>query len=88
MKLAVGARPIPGTTELLEVLDRVLDGGLVIDSGPRLHVIGFSAPGTVTRLVVPSGEALLPQAADGDGRANGRPLPEQRPAELPRRRHG
>lgn len=53
------ARPAPGTTELLEVLDRVLGGGIVVDDVPRAHVVGLASAGIEARLVVARMDAYL-----------------------------
>ncbi len=90
MNLSMSARPVPGTTELLEVLDRVLDGGLVIDVGPRLQAVGFGSSQVPTRLVI-AGLEPRTQDAEEDGEPSGLRatlLVDEPPEEVLLRRHG
>lgn len=91
MTLSMSARPAPGTTELLEVLDRVLDGGLVIDAGPRLNVVGFASSGVVARLVVAGEDSPRLQESEAKPGVTvpGAMLLDEPPTVIvPKRRHG
>lgn len=59
MPSSMGARPSPGTTELLEVLDRALSGGIVIGSDRSIHVINLARPASRSRIVVTTTETFL-----------------------------
>jgi hypothetical protein len=58
----LSARPAPGTTEILELLDRALGGGIVIASGriPDMASLAPSAAGA--RIVVAAFETYLQHA--------------------------
>jgi len=58
----MGARPAPGTTELLEVLDRALSGGIVLDSGHSPNLARLSTLTTGARIVVTAFETYLQHA--------------------------
>lgn len=83
-----GARPAPGTTDLLEVLDRALTGGIVIASDRRINVVALSRSSHRAKIVVTATEAYL---------RHPEPEPGSRPAaramvggvrHQPTRRHG
>jgi len=59
MPSSMGARPSPGTTELLEVLDRALSGGIVIGSDRSVHVVKLARPASTSRIVVTTTETYL-----------------------------
>lgn len=59
MPSSMGARPSPGTTELLEVLDRALSGGIVIGSDRSVHVVKLARPASRSRIVVTATETYL-----------------------------
>lgn len=79
MNRPLEARPAPGTTELLEVLDRALGGGIVIDPVPARDAAAPAAPANGAQIVVaalqtylehpdpalsrPAGPALAPAAS-------------------------
>ncbi len=88
MTLWTGARPAPGTTDLLEVLDRALTGGIAIASDRRINVVTLGGASQRARLVVTATETYLrhPEPEPGD-----RPAPRliaDRVREQPKRRHG
>lgn len=56
--------PSPGTSALLDVLDRVLDRGIVIDAEVRVSLIGLELAGVDARIVVASIETYLEHAED------------------------
>ena len=62
MNRPMGTRPAPGTTELLEVLDRALSGGIVIDSGSAPNVARLSTLANGARIVVTAFETYLQHA--------------------------
>jgi hypothetical protein len=59
MPSSMGARPSPGTTELLEVLDRALSGGIVIDWDRSVHVVKLARPASTSKIVVTTTETHL-----------------------------
>jgi gas vesicle structural protein len=66
-------RPNVDTPNLAEMLDRILDNGIVIDAWIRIHVIGIDLIAIEARVVIASIESYLNYA-----RAIGllQPLPE------------
>lgn len=63
MPSSMGARPSPGTTELLEVLDRALSGGIVIGSDRSVNVVKLARPASTSRIVVTTTETYLGHSA-------------------------
>ena len=61
-----GARPAPGTTEILELLDRALGGGIVIASGRAPVLVSHAPAATGARFVVAAFETYL-QHSDPTG---------------------
>jgi hypothetical protein len=62
----------PGGTSLIDVLDRVLDKGIVIDGWARLSVAGIDLVGLELKVVVASIETYLRYSqAPGVGSRNG-----------------
>jgi hypothetical protein len=79
MKRPLVARPAPGTTELLEALDRVLGGGIVIDAVPAGGGTALAASAAGARIVVAGLQTYLEHPDPGLGRPSGtdaRPSPE------------
>ncbi len=74
----------PPRTSTLEVLDRVLDKGIVIDAWVRVSLAGIDLVTIETRVIVASFEAYL-SYADRLGGQPGRPRPPRRRS-TPRRR--
>jgi hypothetical protein len=73
----IGARPAPSTTDLLEVLDRALGGGIVIESvGPPS--VASLAPAKAARIVVAAFETYLHHAALEPSRSSAVPIIESR----------
>jgi hypothetical protein len=66
----MGARPAPGTTELLEVLDRALGGGIVIDLSRAPTAANLAPAADGGRIVVTAFETYLQHA---DPRPSGPP---------------
>jgi hypothetical protein len=58
----VGARPASDSTRLLEVLDRVLDRGIVIDAEFTFNLVGLRLAGMEARIVVATIETYLEYA--------------------------
>jgi len=85
--LSISARPAPGTTELLEVLDRALTGGIVIASDRRINVVGLAQADHPARIVVAATETYLRHSEPAAGI---RPVPVMPDAARhePTRRHG
>ena len=70
----MGARPAPGTTELLEVLDRALGGGIVVDLS-RAPTAAIAAPfAEGGRIVVTAFETYLQHADPTPSRQFKEPL--------------
>jgi hypothetical protein len=65
MILSMNARPAPGTTELLEVLDRALAGGIIIEQGHRLDSSTSTSANIRTKVVVAAVETYLKHADAG-----------------------
>lgn len=88
MTLWTGARPAPGTTDLLEVLDRALTGGIAIASDRRINVVALGGASHRARLVVTATEIYLrhPEPEPGDRPAA--PVIADEVRQQPRRRHG
>ncbi len=68
----------PGTTSLIDVLDRVLDKGIVIDAWVRVSLVGIDLITVEARVVVASIDTYLKYSE-----AVGQVAPTARPAELP-----
>src|SRR5204862_4248537 len=67
-----------GTTSLIDVLDRVLDKGIVIDAWVRVSLVGIDLITVEARVVVASIDTYLKYSE-----AVGQVAPVSRPAELP-----
>jgi hypothetical protein len=65
MILSMNARPAPGTTELLEVLDRALAGGIIIEQADGLDSLTSTSANSPTRIVVAAVETYLRHADAG-----------------------
>lgn len=76
----------PPRTSVLEVLDRVIDKGIVIDAWMRVSLAGIDLVTIETHVIVASFETYL-SYADRLGGPPGRPRPPQRRS-TPRRRIG
>jgi len=88
MSMSSQARPTPGTTELLEVLDRALTGGIVIALDRRINVVGLARSGHRARIVVAATETYLRHPEpERDGRPAAAVL-DTRPRHEPARRLG
>ena len=88
MTLWTGARPAPGTTDLLEVLDRALTGGIVISSDRRIHVVALARASHRASIVVTATETYLRHPEPEPGiRPAARVVAEQG-RQQPKRRHG
>lgn len=59
-----GAEPSRGTSHTAEVLDRILDRGIVIDAELRLDLAGLNFVGVEARIVVATIETYLEYADD------------------------
>lgn len=57
-----GVRPAPGTTEIPELLDRALGGGIVIASGHAPVAASVDPPASSARIVVAAFETYLQHA--------------------------
>ena len=68
----------PGGTSLIDVLDRVLDKGIVIDAWVRISVVGIDLITVEARIVVASIDTYLKYAE-----AVGITVPASRPAVSP-----
>jgi len=84
---SMGARPTPGTTELLEVLDRALTGGIVIGSDRAVHVVKLARPANRSRMVVRATETYLGHSEPASRRPPLMP-PFVEDDREPTRRHG
>jgi len=49
----------PAGEELIDLLDRVLDKGIVVDASSRLHLLGVNLTRQKTHFVIDSVETLL-----------------------------
>lgn len=83
-----GTRPAPGTTDLLEVLDRALTGGIMIASNERTNVVELARSSRRARVVVAAADIYLrhPETESGirpAAAARGNGVQHQ-----PRERHG
>src|SRR6266513_3814762 len=67
----------PGGTSLIDVLDRILDKGIVIDAWVRVSLVGIALVTVEARIVVASIETYLTYSE-----AVGLALPGSRPREL------
>jgi hypothetical protein len=68
----MGARPAPGTTEIPELLDRALGGGIVIASGRAPVLASLAHPASGAQIVVAAFETYLQHADPESSRhANG-----------------
>ncbi|MEX2471163.1 MAG: hypothetical protein WEA34_03230 [Gemmatimonadota bacterium] len=93
MTLWTGARPAPGTTDLLEVLDRALTGGIAIASDRRINVVALGRASDRARLVVKATDIYLrhPEPEPGEravARVGAQQVVADRVREQPKRRHG
>lgn len=88
MSMSLQARPAPGTTELLEVLDRALTGGIVISSDRRIHVVGLARSGRHARIVVAAAETYLRHPEPEPGRRATAAVRDGPARHEPTRRHG
>ena len=70
----------PGGTSLIDVLDRVLDKGIVIDAWVRVSLVGIDLITVEARVVVASIDTYLKYSE-----AVGSVAPVSRPSELPAR---
>jgi hypothetical protein len=80
MILSMNARPAPGTTELLEVLDRALGGGIMLDPGHRLGFLTGTSASVRTRIVVATVETYLHHADTGATRHSIGPPTDEPPS--------
>ncbi|MGC2112345.1 MAG: gas vesicle protein GvpJ [Candidatus Korobacteraceae bacterium] len=81
----------PPGTELIDLLDRVLDKGTVIDASQRLHLFVIDLHKMRTRVVVDSVETYLGHSRDSAAELTGRNLLDavdhsDRPTTAPKRR--
>lgn len=88
MTLWTGARPAPGTTDLLEVLDRALTGGIVIASDRRVHVVTLERASRHARIVVTATETYLRHPEPEPGIRPVARVVADRLGQRPKRRHG
>ncbi len=65
---------VSGGSSLIDVLDRVLDKGIVIDAWVRISLVGIDLISERSRVVVASSETYL-RYADSGGLAGTRPRP-------------
>lgn len=63
----VGSGSTHGASEMLDVLDRVLDRGIVIDAEMNVSLIGLNLAGVEARIVVASIETYLEYVDDITG---------------------
>lgn len=89
MTLRTGARPAPGTTDLLEVLDRALTGGIVVASDRRINVVTLTWASHHANIVVTATDTYLrhPEPEPGIRPAARLAADRGRPSQ-PKRRHG
>ena len=73
----------PAGSSLVDVLDRVLDKGIVIDAYVRVTLVGIDLIGVEARIVVASVETYL-KYSDQIGTTAGRPVVSDLAAELAR----
>jgi len=74
----------PGGTSLIDVLDRVLDKGIVIDAWVRVSLVGIDLLTVEARIVVASIETYLKYSeAIGHVAPVSRPVLEEAPRTLP-----
>jgi hypothetical protein len=71
------ARPTPGTTELLEVLDRVFGGGIVVDAARARGNAALSASAAGAQIVVAALQTYLEHPDPGLSRPSRAPRPTQ-----------
>ncbi len=69
-------QPTPGTSSMSDVLDRVLDKGIVIDAEVSFRLVGLIVAGVEARIVVASIETYLEYAdlIAGTGLISWRPV--------------
>jgi hypothetical protein len=84
--MTTAARPAPATTDLLEVLDRALTGGIVIASDRRINVVALARASHRAKVVVTGTEIYLRHPEPGT-RPAARVVAE-RVRQPPKRRHG
>lgn len=77
MSRPLEARPAPGTTELLEVLDRVFVGGIVIDAVPARGSTALAASAAGAQIVVAALQTYLEHPDPGLSRRPDAPRPTQ-----------
>lgn len=88
MTLWTGARPAPGTTDLLEVLDRALTGGIAVASDRRINVVALKRASHRARLVVTATEIYLRHPEPEPGNRPAARVVPHRVRQEPKRRHG
>lgn len=88
MTLSTAARPAPGTTDLLEVLDRALAGGIVIASERRTNVVALARASHRARIVVTATETYLQHPEPEPGSRPAAPVAVDRVGRNPKRTHG
>jgi gas vesicle structural protein len=81
----------PGGTSLIDVLDRVLDKGIVVDAWVRISLVGIDLITVEARVVVASIDTYLKYAeavgmTSTMSRAGGLPASTAEPVEEPRRK--
>jgi hypothetical protein len=76
----------PAGSSLVDVLDRVLDKGIVIDAYVRVTLVGIDLIGVEARIVVASVETYL-KYSDQIGTSSARPALTEMSAELARIRN-
>ena len=62
--VSAGAEPSCGASHLVEVLDRILDRGIMIDAELRFNLVGLNLVGVEARIVVATIEPYLEYADD------------------------
>ena len=60
---------VPGSSSLIDVLDRILDKGIVVDAWVRLSLVGIDVISEDSRVVVSSNDTYL--SYDGSASAAG-----------------
>jgi gas vesicle structural protein len=50
---------VPGTSSLIDILDRILDKGIVVDGWPRISLDGIDVMSNHARVVVVSSDSSL-----------------------------
>lgn len=88
MTLSIGTRPAPPTTDLLEVLDRALTGGIVIASDRRINVVALARASHRAKVVVTGTEIYLRHPEPEPGIRPAARVLADRVRQQPKRRHG